>query len=159
MSNASRRIVLAGLVVAVVDFAYVYVLWVLVLQKIGVQRLAQSIATGLLGNYALTGGAATALVGLALHALIAYAWTVGFWLVLRASGTIQRWTYVSTGAAAVGVAYGALIWLAMDLVVLPLSRARPTPVASGIFWLNLVEHMLLVGPPLVLILTNARRST
>jgi uncharacterized membrane protein YagU involved in acid resistance len=45
--------------------------------------------------------------------------------------------------------YGIIIWLAMDFVVIPLSRATPTPVANWRFWAMLAWHALGVGLPIV----------
>jgi hypothetical protein len=43
----------------------------------------------------------------------------------------------------------------MDLIVLPLSRARATPVGSPFFFINLAQHALVLGPPIVLLLRPA----
>jgi len=58
---------------------------------------------------------------------------------------------------AAGLLLGVLIWLVMDLIVLPLSRARPTPVLSGRFVLNLVAHAVLVGLPIALLIRGSPR--
>jgi hypothetical protein len=47
---------------------------------------------------------------------------------------------------------GAVIWLGMDLVVLPLSAAPAVPIRSTAFLLQLAAHVLMVGPPIALIL-------
>ena len=57
------------------------------------------------------------------------------------------------GAAAVaGLLYGALIWLFMNSVVLPLGRSAHEPFFNGYYVAFLIEHAVLVGLPIALIL-------
>jgi len=51
-----------------------------------------------------------------------------------------------------------VVWLLMDGVVLPLSRARVTPVTAPWFWIQLATHPFVVGLPIALILGRAGRS-
>jgi uncharacterized membrane protein YagU involved in acid resistance len=54
----------------------------------------------------------------------------------------------------IGVVYGASVWLAMDFIVIPLSRATPTSLSSSWFYICLVWHMIGVGPPMAIILRD-----
>jgi hypothetical protein len=56
------------------------------------------------------------------------------------------------------VLFRALVWVAMDLVVLPLTRSRPMPVASGMFLTMLIGHMLVVGLPIAVVLRPRMES-
>ncbi|MEJ6001281.1 hypothetical protein [Paucibacter soli] len=82
-------------------------------------RLLQTVASGLLGSAAFAGGLPVAALGLALHPLLA------------------------------GGLFGALVFLAMRLLVLPLS-AFPYPVSFKPLAtaLDLLSHMLLFGVPI-----------
>jgi len=73
-------ILTSGLVVGILDLAYVIVLWVLVLKKTTVVRICQSIAAGLLGKAAYEGGTQTAVLGLACHFAIATIWSLVFYV-------------------------------------------------------------------------------
>src|SRR5512143_760542 len=84
------RIGLAAATVALLDFLYVFVLWVVIRERISTQQLLQSIASGLLGREAYAGGPGTALLGAALHAMIALIWVVTFALAVRALAPLQR---------------------------------------------------------------------
>ena len=53
-------------------------------------------------------------------------------------------------AVPAGLLYGVAVYLFMNFVVLPLSAVRRPPFELGIFLLNMVEHMLLVGLPIAL---------
>jgi len=50
------------------------------------------------------------------------------------------------------------VWLGMDFIVLPLSRARATSVSAPWFWMQLVQHPFLVGLPIVWVLSGAWRK-
>lgn len=76
------------------------------------------IASGLLGTSAMGGGFATAALGLAIHYTITLCWASVF--VLAA----WRVTYLSRHAVLSGLVYGAVIYLVMNFVVLPLTPAR-----------------------------------
>jgi uncharacterized membrane protein YagU involved in acid resistance len=95
------------------------------------QRILQSVASGLLGRASFTGGLRTALIGLALHFLIAAIWTTLF--VLAA----QRLRILSRYAIASGLLYGGLIYIVMNYVVIPLSHAgaastQPIQLLNGV---------------------------
>jgi hypothetical protein len=147
-----RAVLAATAIVALLDISYVWVLWVLVRQKITTQQLLQSIATGLLGKGAYEGGPPTALLGAVLHVIIAGIWCSLFWLILSRAPRLRAVASRPTGLALVGLGYGMLIWWCMDLVVLPLSRARPVPVESWTFAVNTVQHAIMIGLPIALII-------
>src|SRR5215471_1253060 len=74
-------------------------------------RLLQGIASGVLGASAFNGGGATALLGLALHYLIALIWTLVFVAAFRSIGGLRRHLVLT------GIAYGIVVWFVMNLVV------------------------------------------
>jgi uncharacterized membrane protein YagU involved in acid resistance len=113
-------------------------------------RLLQTIASGAFGKSAFDGGISMAAAGLVAHFGISVAWAGLYALLLGLHPRLAR------HAAASGIAFGALVFLAMRLVVLPAS-AFPFPVsfkplASS---LDLLSHMLLFGLPIALV---ARRA-
>jgi len=146
-----RRVLLAGAVVALLDISYAYVFFGLILGVVGVESLFQSIAAGLLGRAAYQGGLPTALLGAALHLLIAYSWTVAYFLAMRNVDALHRAARTTGGRIVLGLAYGVVVYLLMDLVVLKLSRAHSTPPGDWKFYINLVQHMLMIGLPIALI--------
>lgn len=150
------RLLAATATVAVLDLSYVFVLWVLVRQKITTTQLLQSIATGLLGQAAYDGGTATALLGGALHVTIAFLWCTIYLTLVRRVAALQRAALDHAGRVVLGLGYGVVIWWCMDLVVLPLSRARPTPFLSWPFLINSLQHACMIGVPIVLILRDGR---
>jgi hypothetical protein len=152
-STLGGRIVLAGLTVAVADMTWA-VLWVRLTRGAGPERVFKAVASGLLGPAAFEGGWRTALLGLTLHTIVAFGWTLLFLVALLRWPRLRAWVSTRRGAVAVGLVYGVLVWLAMDSVVLPLSRAPATPPTALWFWLQLLTHPFLVGLPIVGILAG-----
>jgi hypothetical protein len=154
-NTAARRILLAGAVVALLDITFAYVYFALVLRLVpGLQGVFQSIAAGLLGRDAFQGGPAAAALGAVLHVFIAYAWTCIFFAAVRSWEGLRRAVRTTTGAAVVGLVFGMIIWVVMDLVVLKLSRARSLPPSNPRFWINLAQHAVMIGLPVVLIVRD-----
>lgn len=111
--------------------------------------ILQAIAAGLLGKEAFSGGAATAALGLVLHFLIAFGMAAVYWLAC-----LRRPSLITSPVAA-GIAYGIVTWIAMNYVIVPLSRAVPPPFILAWFIDGLLAHVLLVG---LLLAFVARRS-
>lgn len=148
----ASRMMLAGLAVAVLDGLFAVVLYVVVLHVTTVARVFQSIATGLLGKASYSGGAATVALGVACHLTVAFGWTILFYLASRRISAAREWMRSNAGVLVVGLAYGMFVWLAMNFVVIPISRATPTPVANWRFWAMLAWHAVGVGVPVARIL-------
>src|SRR5262245_37512641 len=149
-------VLLAAAVVGTADILYAIFFWVVILQKSTVQRILQSVASGLLGPASFHGGNATAALGLFLHFVVALGWTLVFLVLLLRWPRLRSWISTTRGVVLVGLVYGAIVWLLMDGVVLPLSRARVTPPTIPWFWIQLAMHPFVVGLPIALIL---RRGT
>jgi hypothetical protein len=151
------RLLAAGAVVAMLDGAFAVALYVYVLRACSTAQLMQSIASALLGRAAFRGGSATVGLGLALHFAVACGWTLAYAALRAASGRLRELTATIRGALAAGAAFGIFIWLAMDLLILPLTRASATPFWSPLFLILLTWHALGVGIPLALIVRDPIR--
>ena len=150
-------VLVAAAVVGVADLLYAIFVWVVIYQRSTVQRILQSIASGLLGPASFQGGNATAALGFFVHFVIALGWTLVFLVLLLRWPRLRAWTSSTRGAVLVGLVYGATIWLLMDGVVLPLSRARVVPPTIPWFWIQLAMHPFVVGLPIALILRRGSR--
>jgi uncharacterized membrane protein YagU involved in acid resistance len=152
LTSDARRVVAAATTVGVLDGVFAIVYFDFILHIGGVARIFQGIARALLGDAALTGGLATAALGLVLHFSVALAWTIAYYVLLRASPALARATRSTTNALVAGVILGAIVWIAMDTVILPFTRQVPRPsITSTFFLVELIGHMLIVGPPIALI--------
>jgi hypothetical protein len=146
------KFVLAGATVAFLDGAFAVVVYVWILHLTTAGRIFQSIAAGFLGKASYDGGAATIALGVACHILIAFLWTSVYFIASRRWSSVREFASSNGGTLVTGLAFGALIWLGMDFVVIPLSAARFTPPTNWQFWLQLGWHVVGLGPPLVRIL-------
>jgi hypothetical protein len=150
-SGSAGRVLAAGALVGVLDMLYAVFLFVVVFHRSPAILVPQSVASGLLGKAAYQGGLATATLGLVLHFIIAYAWTVAFYIAARSWPPLQRLLATTRGAVVAGVVFGVIVCLAMNLIVLPLSLATPPRIMSLSFLLQLVWHPIGVGLPIALI--------
>lgn len=138
-----------GLVAGALDIVYACVFWAL-RADVPVQRILQSVAAGLLGKASREGGAATAALGLVLHFLIAVTMSVVYFLVAR------RWPLLWQRPWLCGAVYGALLYVVMNYVVVPLSAAGSGG-AKDPLWitLSIAVHVLLIGIPIALFTRRA----
>ena len=109
-------------------------------------RVFQSVASGLLGPSAYTGGAKTAVLGLVLHFLIATIATAVFYFAAR------KLTFMIEQPIVWGLVYGVLVYLFMNFVVLPLSAfpQRTSPTLSGRL-IGMLIIMFFIGLPIAVI--------
>ena len=103
------------------------------------QRVFQGVASGLLGPRALEAGASTAVLGLALHFLIAL--IISTIYVLAA----QRLSFLLDHPLIAGGLYGIAVYLVMFYVVLPLSRRAKRPFNLKFALTQLVIHIVIIG--------------
>jgi uncharacterized membrane protein YagU involved in acid resistance len=118
---------------------------------IGPVRLLQFVASGLIGAAAFTGGAKTAILGLALHFLIATVATVVFYLASR------KWLILIERPVNFGLLYGIVVYLFMNFVVLPLSSVAPRPMTLTGFTIGILTIMFCIGLPIALIVRRFSR--
>lgn len=114
-------------------------------------RVLQGIASGLLGPAAFQAGAATALLGLALHFVIAFGAAATYYGASRFFPVLVR------RAVPCGLAYGVLVHVFMNQVVLPLSRVNVRTPPWHFVASMVVIHMLFVGLPIALAVRRASR--
>jgi len=135
-------ILVGGVAAGILDIVYAFVLTGL---RGGTPlRVLQSVASGVLGSSAYQGsGAATGTLGLALHIGITIVAAAVYYVAARRS-TLMRDHYLAAGSL-----FGALVYLFMNFVVLPLSAVpfetlrTPAAMLQGF-----VSHALLVGIPI-----------
>lgn len=115
MFPAAGWLVLGGLAVGTLDLLFAWAFWQS--RGVGPARILQSIASGLLGKASYAGGMATAWLGAGLHYFIATMFVLTYYYVsLRHAGLQRR-------PIACGLLYGVLLYIVMNLAVLPLSAA------------------------------------
>jgi hypothetical protein len=153
--SPARFILAGGLVAGTLDIVYACVFWALK-ADVPARRIFQSVASGLLGQASFEGGWSTAALGLGLHFFIATSMSLTYYLVA------VRWPPLHQRPVLYGACYGALLYLIMNYVVVPLSAA-PRSGSKNALWIGLsvLVHMFLIGLPIALFARRAiaARST
>jgi len=151
MNNSTKAIFWGGLIAGTLDItAACLTAWFRA--SVTPVRVLQSVASGLLGSAAYSGGTKTAVFGLALHFLIATIWTIIFYVASR------RLRFLIERPEVWGLIYGVVVYAFMNFVVLPLSQfpQRGTPTLSSRA-INLVIIMFCIGLPISLIVRRFSR--
>jgi hypothetical protein len=108
-------------------------------------NILQSIAGGLLGrDAARAGGIPTALLGVGLHYAIALLWAAGFVLAARPFPFLLRRPIAS------GLVYGLIVYLGMNMIVLPLSALHAPAWPPNFALWPVVIHLVGIGLPIAL---------
>ncbi len=139
-----------GLVVGALDGAYAVLFSAF--HGVSAARVFQSVASGFYGRDSYSKGMATVALGVVLHFFIATSVVFVYWVAAR------RFAFLRTHAIACGAFYGILVYLFMNLVVIPLSavpfRPRLPAVIGGV-----IVHIVLIGIPAALFARAAERSS
>ena len=142
-SGAFRTILTAGLIVGVLDISSAFIL--AYPKGVGPIGVLQGVAAGLVGREAaITGGPATAGLGLAIHFFIAFVVSSVFYIASR------KLIFVTQHAVTSGLLYGVVIYCFMYWIVMPLAYPIVHPSISRDVTAVCV-HMLLIGLPISLI--------
>lgn len=108
-------------------------------------KIWQSVASGVQGAEAYSGGMASAILGGGLHYFI---------ILIMASvyvGASQIFPILTSRPVASGLAYGVVLMGVMNYIVVPLSAAVPGKVPEGWFFVGAIfAHTCLVGLPIAL---------
>lgn len=117
-------------------------------------QIFQYIASGLTGRWAFRAGAESVALGIAIHYAIALTWTAVYFAASRRINMLVRRPVVC------GLVYGAVAYLVMNLVVLPLTRvpraASTMSVASRVS--GVLALLLCVGLTVALLTARELRS-
>ena len=152
MNRRISSIILGGLVGGAFDIAYA-IIFSNLRSGVAPSRILQSVASGLLGSDAYTGGTPTAALGLGLHFFMALLWAAGYAIAASRIPLLVRRPVVC------GAAFGVFVYAFMNLVVIPLSRFPTKPsYPLVILATGLAVHMFLFGVPIALASRRAYAS-
>jgi hypothetical protein len=141
-ANPAKAISIAGLTCGAMDISAALVVYGLMGSK--PLRLLQGIAGGILGPRTYSGGTSTALLGLALHFVIAFGAATVFFLASRVVPLLLNHAVVS------GVLYGVAVYFFMNRVVVQLSAATKFPFSIKMMLIGVIIHIFCVGIPISL---------
>lgn len=142
MANPTKAIVTAGTICGIMDITAALVVYGMMGAK--PLRLLQGIAGGVLGPHTYSGGIATALLGLALHFVIAFGAATVFFIASRGLH------FLIDHAVFSGVLYGVAVYFFMQRVVIPLSKATRNPFSLKFMIIGVIIHIFCVGLPIAL---------
>lgn len=136
-------VVVGGVTAGALDIAYAFTVY----GERGVPPLVilQSVASGVLGREAFHGGAEAGALGAALHLFMTGVMAAVFTIASLAL------SFLRAHAVPWGAAYGGAIFLVMNFIVVPLSRASAALPPLELYAAGFVVHVLLVGLPIALI--------
>jgi len=140
LSKKEMTILVTGLVAGALD-AVAAVLFFLARGNKQPGALFRYIASAVYGKTAFTGGGAMIAMGILFHFVIAFCWVGCYFAVYPLIAGL------GTGIIIDAVVYGLLVWIVMNLVVLPLSRAARRPASLSFILINMVILMIAIGLP------------
>jgi hypothetical protein len=117
LNNVVKPLVITGLVAGTLDAWGAIIIYFVQTGK-DPFNVFRFIASGVFGQTALSGGVPMALWGIAFHYIIAFGWTVLFFLLAG------RFLFLTRNWIISGIIYGIFVWLMMNLVVMPASLAH-----------------------------------
>jgi hypothetical protein len=138
--TTAQAIAYGALVVGTIDLVDAIVFYGL-RNGVSPTRILQSIAAGLLGSASFSGGMTTAVLGLGLHYFIAASVVAVYVVASRWMPGLGLESFVS------GALYGLQVYLVMNDLVIPLSRAAHGPKPLIVLANGIAIHMLGVGIP------------
>jgi hypothetical protein len=138
--STSRALLLGTLTVGTLDILDAIIFFG-IRNHVAPVRIFQSIAAGLLGRAAFSGGLPTAVLGAALHYFIAFMIVATFFVLSRYIVLLRQRPILF------GPLYGIGVYLFMNFVVLPLSNASRGPLVLPVVINGLFIHMVGVGLP------------
>ena len=137
---------IAGLISGALDLTATSTL--LKSQGVPIQRLLQTIASGILGSSAFQGGKKTAALGVFVHFFIAFIVASIYFAISRKITALIDDPLLSS------VIFGSAVHLVMSRIVLPLSAAPKREFSPKAFVTQLLIHVLCVGLPIALIVRH-----
>ncbi len=111
------------------------------------------IASAIFGQDAYKGGAEMIVAGVVFHYLIAYLFTTAFYLLYPFAFSILKNKYV------VANIYGAITWLIMNMLVVPLSKIGTHAIKPVDAIVGLLALIVCVGLPIAIVADKRLKST
>jgi hypothetical protein len=138
-----------GLMAGALDLTFAFVFYGL--QGTTPLRILQFIASGVLGRGSFQMGLASAALGACFHFYTCVCAAAIYYLASR------RFSFLTHRAAISGAIFGVLMFLAMRLIVIPLSAIGPSSMRVGSIIGELCSHVFLFGMVIAYAVSRARR--
>ena len=144
-----KTIALAGLLAGTLDGLAASLLFILRTGK-NPMIVFQFIASGVFGKTAFSAGMEW--WGILFHYGIATGWTIVFFLLYPKISILQK------NIIATGIGYGIVVWMGMNLIVVPLSRVQQGPFSLSNAIINMIILMVCIGLPIARLVSRHYRA-
>jgi hypothetical protein len=153
VKKALLTILLAGLVAGTLDALAAIIVYGPVFGKASAAGIFKGIASGAFGKTAFEDGTIMASYGIAFHYFIALSFAAFYFVVFRQTPFFKNNKVIG------GIVYGIIVWLVMNLLVIPLSKIEPRALHIGPVITGMVILILMVGLPIALIIQSRMPGT
>jgi uncharacterized membrane protein YagU involved in acid resistance len=142
MKSKIKTIILAGLVAGLLDGTAAVVF----LGKMNYSRVFKFVASGLFGKSAFAGGNEMVIYGIIIHLLIAMTFALFYYIIF------SKISFFSKNKIIGGLLFGLLVWIIMNLLILPFTNIPHSPIILVGAIKNILILMICVGLPISLIM-------
>jgi hypothetical protein len=144
-----KTIVIAGFVAGTLDISTAMIVY-----HMAPVDMFHHIASGAFGREAsFAGGAYTAVCGLLFHYVIAYSWTTLYMLCYPMFRSHASKFYIN------GIWYGAMVWIVMNRLVLPLTKINMAPFQWNKMMLGMIILIFAIGMPIAFFAEYAAKKS
>jgi uncharacterized membrane protein YagU involved in acid resistance len=141
MKSKIQTIFLAGLIAGLLDG----IAAVIFLGKMNYSGVFKFVASGLFGTSAFAGGNEMVLFGVIIHLLIAMTFAFFYYFIFSKIGFFSKNKIIG------GLFFGLLVWIIMNLIILPFTNIPHSPINLIGAIKNILILMICVGLPISLI--------
>jgi hypothetical protein len=142
MKSKIKTIFLAGLVAGLLDGTAAVVF----LGKMNYSGVFKFVASGLFGKSAFAGGNEMVIYGIIIHLLIAMTFAFFYYFIF------SKISFFSKNKIIGGLLFGLLVWMIMNLLILPFTNISHSPIILIGAIKNILILMICVGLPISLIM-------
>jgi hypothetical protein len=146
MSDTVRAILWGGALCGVMDATAATATFAM--RGVAPKRVWQNVASGLLGGRSFEQGWKTGALGLLLHFVIAFSAATVFCVAALSMPGLLRFPVIA------GAVYGVVVFVVMNLVVLPLSAMPKRQSSTAVIVTQLIIHVVCVGLPISLVASS-----
>ncbi len=140
-----KAILLAGFVAGTLDLSTALIVWSVIIKKVPALQILQGVASGVFGKVAFSGGMIMPFYGVLFHYIIAFLFTIFYFLVYPLIPFLQKQRLIS------GLLYGIFAWAVMSYLVLPLSKVHMSPFKWSSALISISILMVCIGLPISLL--------
>ena len=139
--NTMQSSIYIGIIAGTLDILLAILWYAVIQEKTTSLKILQSIASGIFGKEAFSGGFAMGLYGLIIHYFIAIFFAFAYHHLARVLPNLKKHPYSA------GIAYGIVVWCVMNLLVLPAAFGSIATMTIKSVLTGLLIIILAVGLP------------